>query len=393
MNANAFYRPIISAPDRLIRAPLLEWKRTCSGSLANIIRKNDMDVEKIAVDLNCLALLETYQGHYDFSLRLCTAQIRFWKKFANQPGHSQDLSKVIQPWINIIRLERWQNKWENASALYRELKQENHTVPGTLNQRYDIECNLKQLCELDQKFDYVNLLNVVYWREYANLLLQSNALDELQQFLGAGFAANINGSLKVSLLEILLSYLTKIGSYENALSILKKIKAGQSGEFWLHFKILEMFLSERTNQANASLLIMQTYQAAISEKYIQRNSYGLNLLHSISHVFKELDIVDLEIDLLNKTAKIAEELGDEVTLFEVMSRLADLHEIPQKIVFDKFAHSSYALIRGRLGLPLSSTAELEESRQLVLAVEAFAQLDYVSCLDLLQAESGAELFG
>lgn len=389
LNATAFYEPLIGASDKLIRSPIPPWRASLIASLAAAIREREINFEGVAVALNRLTLLEAHQGKHANALALCDGQIAFWRGVAEDKtgagtgARKRYLAYAIQPWINIVRLERWKNTVvDGPVSLYRELAPEQRAVHGSLQLRHGIELSLGELCDVNHDVDYAALVNNVYWRENARALLQSGCTEQLQSLLERGLSLPLSGFIRLALVEILILHQARCGSHARAARLLAKMEIAQASPYWLHFKVLEMYLAVKSAAGNAALLTGEVVQAIRAGGHVQRNAYGLNLLFDITKVFRDLECGNEERDLLELAERIAVDLNDEVIQFEAGDRLAALTVQPREALRQKFQHSSYALIRKRLGMAHAPASD-RSSERLLQAVDRLARQDYAACIELL----------
>lgn len=378
------YAPLIGGSDKRLRTALPAWRASLLASLADALEGGEVHFDGIAVALNQLALLEAYEGNQANALALCEAQIGYWKSVAEAAGMRRHLACAIQPLINIVRLERWNTTADGADSLYRELAPERRGLHGPLLARYGIGLSLAQLCQADGSADYGALLDNVYWREYARSLLQSGRSEPLQALLQQGLSLPLNGFIRLALMEILLLQQASAGKLHSAARLLAKLPMDPASGHWLHFKVLAMYLALRGAAPDGTRLASEVMQALRGADHIQPNGYGLGLLFDISKVFRALgrDADERELLVLAEQAAVA--LGDEATLFDALDRIAELDGRPRDGLRERFAHSSYALIRKRLGLERRAADPL--SALAVQAAQHLARLDYAGCLGVLGAD-------
>jgi hypothetical protein len=387
-NIAGVYQPLISPSDRLVRQPITPWRMAMVRMLREGISKKELDYNQIGSALNRLALLEAYQGHTGRALMACDAQIRFWQRSAEEPGHAHLLPNIVQPWINILRLERWNNRLDSSISLYRELAPDRRAAPAAFQQRFGIPLTFDALDGISPgRVSY--LLDMVYWREYGNLLFSAGADVELRQHLQAGIGHS-QYFVRAALLEMLLVRQADSGNHAGTLALLRRIRRPDTGAYWLHFKTLEMYLALRTGADDAEVLLQAVLDAALSSEHIERDGAGLALLFDIAKLFARLGMHEQEEMLLQRAYRMAQELNDEVVLFEVMDRLAVLGHDLGCDVRERFAASSYALIRKRLG---QAPRAADTGPDVVQALRALAELDFDTCMLFLDNKEQAERYG
>lgn len=380
MNPVHRYLPLINPADRIVRKPLQAWRAELVQTLREAIRTSNVNPENLAPCFNQLALLEAFQGNTAGALLACQAQIRFLQRIAQQPGNEHYLYLVVQPWINVLRLERWSNKLDSSLALYSELGPARRTTMGSLQQRFGLSLTLEELVRFDSSGGMARVLDNVYWREYGHLLLGANAGKDMQQHLQAGLRQVDTTFLRVALLEMLFLYQASTGSAGHALSLLRKMKVDQSGWTALPLKTLEVYLASVSGNGGTAELADAVVIAASSGDHVQHEAQALGLLVDIARVFQNLGMTRHELAVLEQAHQFVDEVGDEVLNFEVMSRLAVLLPDTHWELGKQFSGSSYAAVRRKIGLGLDTA---EGASDIVLALQSLADLKYDTCTALL----------
>ena len=380
-NATRFYEPLISGTDKLIRRPIRPWRKTMLTLLRSAISERDINFDDVAIALNQLALLEAYEGNSANALALCDAQMTFWMSVAAERDRRPYLGYVVQPLINIIRLERWTATPDGPASLYAELSPERRGSHGILQFRHEGLPSIAQLCAAGGRADYEALVDNVYWREYARFLLQTDRTKELQSLLAEGLSRPLSPFIRLALLEILLLQQVRAGKHQAAVRLLGQLNVSASSPQWLHFRVLEMYLAAKTQAPAGPRLMREVMDAARASDFLPLNGYGLNLLFDISKVMRELGRDDEESDLLMRTGQVARQLDDEVVHFEAIERLATLARTSREPVRHQFAQSTYAPIRKRIGLAPAAPDPL--SALVLQGACSLARLDYAACSDVL----------
>lgn len=377
------YRPLIGSAEIVIRAPLPQLRRDAMAWLQRSAR-HDADAGQLAQCLNILSLLEVYRGRSAQAARLCQAQISLFRALAGRAGQPQPLVYAIQPWINLMRLQRWQNQADSSQALYRELGPRQRRQPGRFNRQNGIAPTLQQLCELGHDFSYAGLIDQVYWREYPRLLLSSGEHGVLQQLLAEGLNGALAPGLRPGLIEILLAHQAALGKFGPALALLERMRVPDGGRYVLHFAVLRMYLAAQAGAAPAARLADDTAARFLAEDQLSRDAYGLHLLSNSIPVFRALGQHGHERALLRLACGLAEQVGDEVLQCEAMQRLSGLGELPRAALRERFGASEYSVVRRQLGLPVAEPAPDDDSARLQRAAAHLAALDFGACAAALQ---------
>ena len=385
------YEPLICGTDRLARRPIRPWRAAMLAALRGALRPagGGPDFGGVAVALNQLALLEAYEGTPAQALALCRSQIALWQRLsardAGDGAARRLLGGVIQPLINVVRLERWTAGEAGPVSLYAELAPARRGAPGLLLARQGIALGFEALCALDPRGDYAALLDNVYWREYGRYLLQAGRDDDLQALLAEGLSQPRSAFVQLALVEILLLQQARSGKHGSAMRLLGKLGLAPGSLLWLHFRVCAMFLAVRRGDPAAQVLQDEVMEAVRRGQGIRDDAWGLNLLADIGKVFRVLGCAAEETELLRLALPLALRLGDEMVHFDALERLAQLEGTPRAGLHRQFGQSGYAAIRKRLGLAPAAACPDPNSGIAVAAAAQLALGDERACLALLDA--------
>jgi hypothetical protein len=372
------YRPLIGSAEIVIRTPLPQLRRDAIDWLRRSAQQGG-DPDQLAQCLNILSLLEVYRGRAAQAARLCEAQIGLFRALAARAGQPQPLVYAIQPWINLMRLQRWQNQGGSSQALYRELGPRQRREPGRFNQQYGIAPTLQQLCELGHAFSYAGLIDQVYWREYPRLLLGNGEHGVLQQLLQDGLNRPLAPGLRPGLIEILLAHQAALGKFSQALALLERMRVPDGGHYHLHFGVLRMYLAAQAGAEPAARLADEMAALLLANGPLSQDAYGLHLLSNSIPVFRALGRREHEIALLRRAGALAGQVGDEVLRFDALQRLSALEQLPRAALLAQFGDSEYSVVRRQLGLPVAEPVADDDSARLQRAAAHLAALDFGAC--------------
>jgi hypothetical protein len=371
------YTPLIQ-PDRLIRQPISSWQNKQLDKLKHCI-ENDRSHNDIAVALNILAVLEAYQGFNDNALSICQSQINYWRNIAPHYDDQTLLPRVIQPWINIKRLKRWQNSNIDAERSYRELAPSNSSQSSSLSNEHGIEANLAQLFKLDPSWQ--SIVESVYWFEYTAVLTTLGDKSSLKQQVESGLRTVQDYSIRMKILEIWFGTLCRGGHFEYAMSALHRMKLTSGGEHQLAFELLELVLMHNMQQAQTTNQASLIFNKLSNNDAFAVNPGNLYMLGDIAKIYKHLGTQDQQIALLSQQYDYATKLNDEVLQFEARMALNQLGQDDIHKITDDFADSRYTVIRSKLNLaPLNDTGR---SDLICLSLERLGQLDHPGCQSIL----------
>lgn len=378
------YQPLICASDVVTRSPIRPWARALRQTLRASIATRTLAPQTIAYVMNRIALLDAYQGDNDAALKACEAQIALWTALSRQTGNGALLNFVIQPWINVIRLERWQNRLDNAAAWYAELAPAQLDERGELNRRYGIAQTLRPLVELGAQVGGVDteVMKGVYWVEYGRLLLAAGEHAKVQRHAREGLA-QCQGMLRAQVYELLTVAALNAGEFDLASALLRQVRLSEGSPTWLAFSALGMYLDALMGDGKAGKAADRVLAYAGQPDHFGCSARNLSFMFSLSRVFRLLGMEKAEVGLLIRGRDMALELDDEAMSFEQLARLESLGEAPQDSVRTRFQDSSYAFIRRRLGLPGACDGVDLTSADVVRAVALLHVLDYEGCLRVL----------
>lgn len=380
-------QPLIIPADRIVRQPVARWQQNLCRNLVSTLSAADGDMGEIAPSMNQLALLEAYQGNNANALQLCEAQIHFWKNFAQQHSNPKQVCLAVQPWINLIRLDRWQNRVDRSTSLYTELAPQARDAQNSLSIHFGLDFSFNQLCQLDPANLQVRLIDNIYWMEYGRQLLACDDHGTLQAHIQDGLKQPLSRFLKLVLLELLFMYQYKLGKFEKALALLDKLEIDRHSSFWLPLKVLEMALHLRLGSAHAPALLEQVMQAIESGRYFKKDGQSLYLLFELCRVCKNFGLSQQEPVLLDMTRELATALNDEVILFEVMHRQAQLQLLDAEQVRQRFSHSLYGVVQKKLGTATQQPPQqARRCANIVSATRHMAELDFGACIAILNQE-------
>jgi hypothetical protein len=370
------WQPLIVPSDPLIRKPLAPWRARLVQGLGQALVQPALDVPRVVILLNQLALLEAYRGATGAALAVCDAQIRFWRNHAAQPGQSQHLGAVVQPWINMIRLERWRAHLDRSMALYRELAPAQRATCGSLQQRYGIALAFDALDRLEGGDGIARLLDVTFWREYGNVLFDAGRHAELQLHLQGGMRQG-NEFLRVTMLELLLVNQVNLGNHAGALSVLRRLPLRPAMTHWLPFKTLEMVAVQRSGGSGFAALVDSVVAGALATADADRDQRDLVLLVDVARVCAKLGLEAEELALLRAAQAMARAMDDEVLGIEVLRRLCARGQEDEGELRQRCAASDYALVRRQIGLAPSDPGT---GPDVVGALRALAASGIDACL-------------
>lgn len=378
------YQPLIATGEKIIRKPILAWQTELLSALVKKVSERDLESFECAVIFNQLALIEAFQGNNASALAICEAQIEYWRNLAESRKRKTLLPPAIQPWINIIRLERWRQCHASSASLYRELAPESRCSRNSLCERYGVGTTLSELIALSEDGQWGNVENVidyVFWIEYTSLLLVTEDMSKFAAHLKDGLSGDLRGTLKIRLLELWFKSLMMKGSYSYALSSLRRMNLTKNGRFSFNFGVLELVLLVNMCEPSADTIINDLYARVTSGGVISNDSQGLYLLMELTKLYQQFGAREQKITLYKMLSERAVQLDDEVLSFEARLALSELGQYDPIRLQSEFATSRYGIIRSRLGL--SKDSDQKRAELIKDGAKQLARLDCERCLQTL----------
>jgi hypothetical protein len=372
---------MIHPSDRILRRPIVPWQDSLVNALVEATSQWPIDFDTAIFTLNQLALIQAYQGNMDGALLICEAQIQFWRRVSATPGNDGYITAVLQPWINILRLKRWNNQLSLSESLWMELAPPCRSRRGSLQKIYNIKLSYEELEKTKCEIYPPQLLDMLYWREFGHILLGATDGKRLERHLQNGLLAAPGEFIRLSLFEMLLIYQAKIGYMGKSLEILQRIRINPTGPYALQFKALEMYFSERLYLDGSANRTGRVIAEKLFEDCLNGNAADAMLIFDISRIFQDLAMPHYEIPLLYKALEAVQRDFDEILNFNIRFRLNALLDKCPEDFHKTFANSSYAIIRRQIGLAPKIDAG---SLTLVKAIQALADLKFSACTILLK---------
>lgn len=370
------YVPLIQS-DTITRQPIHQWRHKLVAELENHLSTG---TEVVANIMNQLALLEAYIGNNTAAFNYCRWQIDYWRNLADCQSDNGVLINVIQPWVNIFRLERWQCNHEIALAMYEQISPEKRHLETDLQHRFSVPLTVADILTLPNADVVQGVVEAVYWLESSHLLLVAKDNSALMQRLQQGLAGNMASATKMRLLELWFKALNDKGEYARGLSALHRMCLTESA-YSLEFSLLELVLLFNIDADELPKSITVIFDRVMAKNDWEKGPRHLYLLAKISVLFSQIGTQEQYHQLLQLQLNVANSLNDEVIAFEAKSSMADRGWFSSGQLREEFLHSDYQVIRRRLGLEKKSYPEADE---LSLALEKLSRLEFDGAQQHLQ---------
>lgn len=373
------YELLVKGNDRSLRVALPLWRAAQMLRMQVALVQPGLDIRVLANSMHQMSLMAVFEGATETARQICHAQIYFWRNLAQASSNPSLLGYVIQPWINLARLERQQQTDGTARSLYQDFAPENRQQPSVLMQHFGIAQSLDELCKLHPEIDCTGVLENVYWREYGLFLLKTGEYSALQGLLERGLSCQKCPFVKMALFEMQALLHARMGQPEAGLQLVNSAIGQADQPYHLHLKSLQLHLAHQAGSEAAQTLGEELCALLLSKQPMLANPQNLYLLHGLTRNFMHQGMDQQAAALTPQVAAMAQQLKDETVQFDLAQRAVALGQMSQDQLKQKFKNSSYAYIRKHLGLPLQSTG-----LPVLEAIQNLAELNYATCRSLLE---------
>jgi hypothetical protein len=107
---------VLFPTEKITCSPLIGWARSLESKL--LLFKNYKDILKetdhFATILNQIPLIVSFTGNTKLAARICMDVINFYSNLYSKTRENEILIQAIQPWINLGRLDRIENNYQEA---------------------------------------------------------------------------------------------------------------------------------------------------------------------------------------------------------------------------------------------------------------------------------------
>lgn len=374
---------LIFAPDRMLCQPLTAWQQHMLANWLRAVERRQqglLPTIDLAPAFNQLGLIATFQGQAELAEHLCESQMLYWYRLSGEFARPDLLSHIIQPYINLARLARWQGRLEQASGLYRSLAPD---ASGQLNstlQALGIAYSLDELANSDPTAQGLqSLMNLVYWSEYGRLLLQTadeaSVLDHVQQ----GLSANSSSHLRRCLLEVGL--LTQCQHGRKPMKLLGTLTSKLDFSARLPFLMIHLQLAAMHQLPEQGQVFDQIWQLLNAETIDWRRSNLLAMYDAIGKILLRLGYTEQAMQMATRQREWAQLIDDEMLAFAATARLVETGALA-KDALSAFDNSLYVQIRKARGLDVLDHDPL--AADIELALQEFDQGEWQACAQRLR---------
>lgn len=164
----SFNNKILHPEDKLARKPIAVWIEEINELLIEINSLNELidQVEKIALVYNHSTYIMTAVGDFENAYKFCYAAMSLFNDIFNHLDKAECLFYSVQPWINLIRLERILAKENNALNKLRFL------IPNEFQPSTHYENIISQVFNHNPPSNLLEIINNAYVMEKLKIFLQ-----------------------------------------------------------------------------------------------------------------------------------------------------------------------------------------------------------------------------
>ncbi len=280
----------LSITDEIIHKDLNDWSKELLEELDGELHSKDSNQLNICAYLNQAALITSVQGKVDAARDLCQLQIGWIKEKMTQQGLTIDsLFSILQPWINLGRLNHIEKRYVHAIPHFdmaeKVFEGKSIQLDGLEIRHKEVTGFLKdsQRGELLDKYLIMNHIDglIKIYISSSNYLEGLSFVEEQQN--------RKNTKLDFLLEECELMLLLKMGKFDQALVRSQQIKPKSP------FKKL-------------ILLYYTTLVSLLTNQGESARKYGIKLANYLVKATKEESFIGLK-KLLLMTAKLCKEIG------------------------------------------------------------------------------------
>lgn len=375
------FLPLIFAPDRMICKPLGGWRQNLlevwSQAMQDCLQKQPQ-ITDLAPVFNQLGLIATFQGQTELAAHVCQSQMLYWHHLSQERGRPDLLAYVIQPYINLARLARWQANVEQAAGLYRGLAPGSQHQVSPLLQKLGIAHTFEELAAADsdpQKFRQV--MSIVYWTEYGRLLLQTGDEASVLAHVQQGLSSETSTHIRRCLLETGLQVQCQHG--RKPMKLLQALTSKLDFAARLPYLMIHLQLAAAHQLPEQEQVFAQVWQLLNVETIDWRRSNLLAMFDGCGKILLRLGYQSEALQMASRQRELARLIEDEALEYAAMTRLVEAGALSADAL-GKFDSSLYVQIRKArkqdLFDPLASGIEQ--------ALQELDRCDWQACADTLR---------
>lgn len=177
--------------DRIPRAPLAAWAERLSRDFEQNLRRlrtvRDL-CGAVTSNANNTALVAAHQGAASVARSLCDLQVRWQHRMSRRSGDTAVAARMLQPWVNLARLDGMSGDWQAALARLAPLRSYRSTGRLYLGPLHVHACGWQVLTATRPEFE--DSLDCMYVVDSLKVLLLNARFAEALAFasrLGADF--------------------------------------------------------------------------------------------------------------------------------------------------------------------------------------------------------------
>lgn len=314
-----FYQILCPERDRISRPPIDNWLHTLSKDydLKVLNSDNSNRFEELEVILNNLSLIFFYLKEVQMAEFVCQGMRKYLYDvyYKNHLFDCPNKYGVIQPWINLIRIDRFQG---NKDAALEKLDQ--LVCRGGIYSLGSLNMNAVRLSDQAKSF-----ITFCYIDEKSKLLLAQSAFEELQNFVALCLQNFTLHPQQINFFLEIKSIMMARDMPENIISFLSSIIQELSFEEGKYFQLKQAHYLLMTKDHQGVLKILDQI---LEQKFIHDKTpiYDLRFWINVAYCY-------LEIGFKHQAYKIFDEIyhyfsgyNDELSLYEISLKFNESSE-------------------------------------------------------------------
>jgi hypothetical protein len=321
---------LLTPHERPLRLPLPRWAREVWGRLEEALAweaaRPGGGCQQMVRCFNESALIELLYGRKEPAQQLCLAALRWVPAISAQSRQPALLRFIVQPFVNLSRLDRMAGRWEVALEKLDAVRRLSLGQPVTLNGIVITRSHVEAFSASDPEF--LSSLESMYLIDALKTALRAGQYDRIPQFAAAH--RNPRGvALQDFLDEAAIMASCQKGDLEDALRRVE-LRCQQLGPNRAIFQLRRAELLACAGRRSNSLMIARGLAAA----YVRSGAsgeLGLNKLFVLWNLIRLLQHLDQEVtELARLGATHSRVVGDvilrEQFLGELVRRAPDERE-------------------------------------------------------------------
>jgi hypothetical protein len=237
-------KPLFPDYGRATRLPLYLWTTDLSNSLDQINNMSENEqIEEIAPIINNLGLIFVYRSRIHDAEELTFLAINYFKKKFCQSGNILWCNNVLQPWVNLARLNRHKREFTLCESIYDSLYDfdTNHDFPESYQNTYKLVLDAMKNIKEDGDWLFVKNHQETAFKERLELFIDQ---DQAHKIISA-YPVNKDITLTprlISLYELQFISLMSSQNFSEAYNLINQIENKIPKDIYFYLTIASRIL-------------------------------------------------------------------------------------------------------------------------------------------------------